>query len=164
MRDLEEARSCLSHTDIVSNQVRYNLLQRNVGEEVLPYCRREGISILAWSPLAQGALTGKYNRGRVPKGDLRGDNELFRRKNIARVEKLVGRLVPIARRRGKTVAQVAQAWLTSNPVVVPIPGAKNATQAEESAGTADLKLDRIELGELELAAKGTKIDCYPASL
>jgi myo-inositol catabolism protein IolS len=55
VRDLEEARSCLSRTDIVSNQVRYNLLQRDIDDEVVPYCRKNGISIIAYSPLAQGA-------------------------------------------------------------------------------------------------------------
>jgi myo-inositol catabolism protein IolS len=63
VRDLEEARSLLSRTDIVSNQVRYNFLQREIEEEVLPYCRKNNITILAYSPLAQGALTGKYDRG-----------------------------------------------------------------------------------------------------
>ncbi len=57
VRDLEEARSYLSKGDIVSNQVRYNMLQREIEEEVMPYCRKNGITIIAWSPLAQGALS-----------------------------------------------------------------------------------------------------------
>src|SRR5207249_10019795 len=75
VRDLEEARSHLSRTDIVSNQVRYNFLQREIEEEVLPYCRKNNITILAYSPLAQGALPGKYSRGHVPKGDIRDENK-----------------------------------------------------------------------------------------
>jgi myo-inositol catabolism protein IolS len=160
VRDLEEARSCLSHTDVVSDQLRYNLLQRNIEEEVLPYCRREKISVLAWSPLAQGALTGKYRRGRVPKSDVRKENEIFSDKNIAQVERLVARLEPIAKKHGKTIAQVALAWLASNTSVIPIPGARNPAQAEENAGAFELSLERSELAEIESAARATKIDYF----
>ncbi len=79
VRDLEEARSLLSHAEIVSNQVRYNLLQREVEEEVLPYCNRNGIAILAWTPLALGALSGKYSANALPI-DKRKDNCRFSQK------------------------------------------------------------------------------------
>lgn len=161
VRDLEEARSYLSRTDIVSNQVRYNLLQRNIEEEVLPYCKREGISIMAWSPLAQGALTGKYRRDVVPSGDPRGSNRLFSPKNIDQVEKINSPLAEIARRHGKTNAQVALSWLASNPIVIPIPGAKNAAQAEENAYAADIQLTREELNDLDKVAREVKIDYFP---
>ena len=162
VRDLEEARSFLSHTDIVSNQVRYNLVQRNIEAEVLPYCKRERISVLAWSPLAQGALTGKYGGGKVPKGDVRADNELFRERNLAQLEKLMGKIAPVAKAHGKTVAQVALAWLATNPIVVPIPGAKNQSQAEENAGAGDLVLGKEELGQLDQASESTAVDYFPA--
>lgn len=162
VRDLEEARSCLSHTDIVSNQVRYNLLQRRIEEEVLPYCKREGITILAWSPLAQGALTGKYKGSRVPKGDVRQHNELFREGNMAQVEKVLAKLGPVAQSHALTLAQLALAWLMSNPVVIPLPGAKNAAQAEENAGAAEVQLERKELGAIRVAVNGAKIDYFPA--
>jgi len=68
VRDLEEARSSLSKAEIVSDQVRYNIVQREVEEEVIPYAKREGITILAYSPLAQGVLTGKYTVRKIPKG------------------------------------------------------------------------------------------------
>ena len=161
VRDLEEARSYLSRTDIVSNQVRYNLLQRNIEEEVLPYCKRETIFIMAWSPLAQGALTGKYRRGAVPSGDPRGSNRLFSSKNIEQVERLNSRLAEIAQSHQKTNAQVALSWLASNPIVIPIPGAKNAAQAEDNAGAANTQLTREELNELDTAAREVKIDYFP---
>jgi myo-inositol catabolism protein IolS len=161
VRDLEEARSHLSHTDIVSNQVRYNLLQREVEEEVLPYCKKESITILAWSPLAQGALTGKYSPGKAPKGDVREANKLFASKNMARIEKFVLTLSKIAKRHGSTVSQIALSWLISNPLVVPIPGAKDPAQAEENAKAVNVKLTQEELSELDLASKSTKIDYLP---
>src|SRR5947208_16152576 len=151
VRDLEEARSHLSRTDIVSNQVRYNFLQREIEEEVLPYCRKNNITVLAYSPLAQGALTGKYNRGRVPKGDIRAENKLFAPKNIEQIEKINAVLASIARRHRGSVSQVALSWLLANQLVVPMPGAKNEPQAEAHVGSTKHLLSNAELTELHTA-------------
>ena len=162
VRDLEEARSLLSRTDIVSNQVRYNFLQRDVEEEVLPYCRKNNITILAYSPLAQGALTGKYDRGHVPNGDIRDENKLFAPKNIQQIEKVNAVLSSIARRHGNSVSQVALSWLLANQIVVPIPGAKNEAQAEENVGSTKYQLSNAELLELDTAYELVNIDYLPS--
>ncbi len=161
VRDLEEARSHLSRTDIVSNQVRYNFLQREIEEEVLPYCRKNNITVLAYSPLAQGALTGKYSRGHVPKGDIRDENKLFAPKNVEQLEKVNAVLSSIARRHGCSVSQVALSWLLANQMVVPIPGAKNEAQAEESVGSTKHLLTNPELTELDTAYELVDIDYLP---
>jgi myo-inositol catabolism protein IolS len=161
VRDLEEARSYLSRTDIVSNQVRYNLLQRNVEEEVIPYSRKNNISILAWSPLAQGALTGKYNAEKIPKGDIRDTNVLFAPKNLAEIGKLTDVLATIAKEHGRSVAQVALNWLASIPDVIPIPGAKNPAQASENVSSIDFELTRQDLNLIERASRKMKIDYLP---
>lgn len=161
VRDLEEARSLLSRTDIVSNQVRYNFLQREIEEEVLPYCRKNNITILAYSPLAQGALTGKYDRGHVPKGDVRDGNMIFAPKNIQQIEKVNAVLSDIARRHGSSISQVALSWLLANQMVVPIPGAKNEAQAEENVGGTQLLLTNAELAELDTAYELVDIDYLP---
>ena len=163
VRDLEEARSYLSRTDIVSNQSRYNLLQRNIEEEVLPYCKRENIAILAWSPLAQGALSGKYNSKNMPKGDVRAENILFVEKNMLQVEKLISVLSDIAKSHMCTVSQVALNWLASNPLVIPIPGVKNSAQARENLGSLDFQLSIEELDEIEKVCREIKIDYYPSA-
>src|SRR5437899_9112666 len=77
VRDLKEARSHLSRVDIVSNQVRCNMLQRAIEAEVLPYCKREGIAILAWSPIGKGLLSGKYYDDRWPNNRIRASKDLF---------------------------------------------------------------------------------------
>src|SRR5437879_81795 len=161
VRDLEEARSHLSRTDIVSNQVRYNFLQREIEEEVSPYCRKNNITILAYSPLAQGALTGKYHRGHVPKGDIRDENKLFAPKNIEQIEKANAVLGSIARRHGCSASQVALSWLLANQMVVPIPGAKNEAQAEENVGSTNHLLTNPELTELDTAYELVDIDYLP---
>jgi len=161
VRDLEEARSYLSKTDIISNQVRYNLLQRDVEEEVLPYCRKEGISILVWSPLAQGALTGKYSSRNAPKRDVRKNNIVFDRHNLAQIARLIPVLSRIAQERQCTVAQVALGWLMAQPGVIPIPGAKSATQAEENARAVEVKLSGDDLEGIGKSLRTVKIDYLP---
>jgi myo-inositol catabolism protein IolS len=160
VRDLEEARSYLSKAEIVSNQLRYNLLQREIEEEVLPYCEKNGISVLAYSPLAQGALTGKYNSKSLPRGDVRETNKLFTRRNMAQIEKLIPVLSKIAAKHSVTTGQVALGWLTSNKVVVPIPGAKNPSQAEENVRGGELRLSGREQTEIRNGAALVKIDYF----
>lgn len=161
VRDLEEARSYLSRTDIVSDQLRYNLLQREIEEEVLPYLRKNGISVLAWSPLAQGALTGKYNPQNVPKGDVRDTNVLFAPKNLERISLLIDVLSSIGKKYDRSPTQVALNWLASTPDIVPIPGAKNPTQASENVSSLSFELSRQDLNMIERALSRIKIDYYP---
>ncbi len=161
VRDLEEARAHLSKTDIVANQLRYNLLQREIEEEVLPYCRRNNIAILAWSPLGQGVLTGRYRHENRPRDVARNGNRLFSAHNTENTEKLLVVLTEIGKRHGKTMAQVALNWLTRSPVVVPIPGATSQRQAQENAGSVGWRLSDQELSEIERAYTGLRIEYYP---
>lgn len=164
VRDLEEARSCLSKSDIVSNQLQYNLVHRELEEEVVPYCRKERIRILAWSPLAQGALSGKYGAGKSPRRDVRRTNPVFEPKNLARMKGLLDVMSRIASRRSCTMSQLALAWLMKDPLVVPIPGAKNRHQAEENAGAAGVELLAEDLDSLEKASRKVDIDYLPRFL
>jgi myo-inositol catabolism protein IolS len=164
VRDLEEARSYLSRTDIVSNQMKYNLLQRNLEEDVLPYCKREGITILAWSPIAQGALSGKYTSKNLPSGDVRIENILFAPQNMAQIEKVVAVLSKIAKDHMCTVPQVALNWLASMPIVIPIPGVKNPAQARENVLSLDFKLSNQELAEIDQVYREIKIDYLPQEM
>ncbi len=158
VRDLEEARAHLSRTDIVSNQVRYNLLQRDIESEVLPYCRREGIGIMAWSPLGKGLLTGKYRAGRRPKDRVRADEELFKPANLRSAAPVVAALRRVGRDHGKTPAQVALAWLRRYRNVVPIPGAKRPAQVEENAGAVGWALRARDVQVLQAALRRVKLD------
>lgn len=160
VRDLEEARRHLSEPSIVSNQVRYNMLQREIEEEVLPYCRRENITVIAYSPLAQGALTGKYCLSNKPSDSIRRGNKLFTDENLAEISRLLKVLEKIAKVRGKTIAQVAMNWLLREENVVPIPGAKNPVQVEENAGAAGWRLSEQELMEIDSVLKKLSIDFF----
>ena len=160
VRDLEDARGHLSRTDVVSNQLRYNLLQREIEAEILPYCRKEGIAVLAWSPLGKGVLTGKYHPGRRPKDRVRQEEDLFRPGNLRAAGPLVKVLRSIARSRKKTPAQVALAWLCSRGPVIPIPGAKRPAQAEENAGAAGCFLTPVERKRLDRVSRAVRLDTF----
>ncbi|HYV09073.1 MAG TPA: aldo/keto reductase, partial [Thermoplasmata archaeon] len=160
VRDLQEARSCLSRAEIASNQVRYNMLQREIEAEVLPYCEREGISILAWSPMGKGILSGKYHAGKRPKDRVRAEDDLFKPVNVRATAPLIRELRRIARGRGKTPAQVALAWLRRHRHVVPIPGTKRPTQSEENAGAAGCSLSLGERRALDRVLAGIRLDTF----
>ncbi|MGA7922839.1 MAG: aldo/keto reductase, partial [Thermoplasmata archaeon] len=119
VRDLEEARSALSRTDIVSNQVQYNLFHREIEAEVLPYCTREGVTVLAYSPLARGLLSGKYHLGNRPTDQVRTGAVLFKPRNLRAVAPVLRKMAAIGKTEGWTSAQVALGWLRSHPGVVP---------------------------------------------
>ncbi|MCL4344073.1 MAG: aldo/keto reductase [Nitrososphaerota archaeon] len=158
VRDLEESLNYLSRASIVSNQVRYNMLQREIEEEVMPFCKKNGITIIAWSPLAQGALTAKYNVKNLPNDRIRSGNELFKKNNIRQMANLLKTLEKIAKSRGKTLSQIALNWLLSHDQVVPIPGAKTPQQAEANAGAAGWRLTPEELSAIEEELEKIDID------
>ncbi len=156
LRQLEEARAALSHTDVASNQVKFNMLERDVERELLPYCQKEKITLIAYSPLAQGLLTGKYGPGRRPRDMVRRINRLFTPEYLRSVKPLLMVLGEIAERREKTMAQVALNWLISKPWVTAIPGAKHGRHVEEAAGAMGWRLDGEELGKIDEALRLVK--------
>ncbi|ACB40704.1 aldo/keto reductase [Pyrobaculum neutrophilum] len=147
---LDYARSCLSRVDIATSQNRYNLVEREADKELLPYLKREGIALIAWSPLAKGLLTGKYSAESPPTfEDVRRADPLFLPQNLRLVQPLIDELKRLAAAYGKTPAQIALNWLTRDPSVVPIPGAKTPQQAEENAGAAGWTLSEEDWRRLD---------------
>ncbi len=149
VRDLEEARASLSRTDIVSDQVQYSLLHREPESGLVAYAKREGIALLAWSPIAKGVLAGRYSAGKRPEDPIRSDSDLFRPANLRAVAPLVSLVRETAKAHGKTAAQVALRWLADHSGVIPIPGAKRPAQAEENAGAAGWSLTKAERARLD---------------
>jgi len=156
---IDEARYCLSTEDVVSIQVRYNLAERDAEKEILPYAEREGLTLLAWSPLAKGALTGKYTPDNLPKfQDVRSGEAVFHPENFAQVYKLVEVLAEVGSKYGKSPSQVALNWLvSSSPVVVPIPGAKSEEQVRSNAGGAGWRMSYEDWLRIEEASSKVRI-------
>jgi aryl-alcohol dehydrogenase-like predicted oxidoreductase len=149
---------------LASNQVQISLLDRRVETNgVLELARERGITLIAYSPLAQGLLTGRFHRdpGRVD--DLppyrrawwSPASRAFRPKNLERTRPLVETLGTVAEDRGATVAQVALAWLIRfyGDTVVVIPGASRPEQAADNAAAMELELTVDELARIDRASR-----------
>jgi aryl-alcohol dehydrogenase-like predicted oxidoreductase len=136
---------------LASNQVEYSLLHRQPEVNgVLDTCRELGVTLIAYQPLASGALTGKYGVGAKPTG-LRRFLPYFRGKGLAAVGSVVDLLREIGARYAKSPAQVALRWLIENEQVLPIPGAKNGKQAIDNAGSLVFCLTPAEIDALNQA-------------
>lgn len=141
--------------ELASNQVEYSLLKRTPETNgVLEACRDLDVTLIAYSPIAQGLLTGKYRPGDKPSGLVRRLGKSFGEKNLKRIEPVINILREIGEAHGKEPAQVALNWLVTHKGVLPIPGAKNEHQARQNAGAIGWKMTDEEAATLELATLG----------
>ncbi|WP_127781638.1 aldo/keto reductase [Rhodococcus sp. X156] len=124
---------------VVSNQVQFSLAHADPLEDLVPFAKRENRMVMAYSPLAQGLLGGKYSVANRP-GGVRAANPLFGTENLRRVAPLLDTLREVAAGVDAKPAQVALAWLLSLPQVVVIPGASSVEQLEFNVAAADLEL------------------------
>ncbi|AUS99421.1 aldo/keto reductase [Nostoc sp. CENA543] len=135
---------------IDSLQPPYSLFWRQVEKDAMPYCRENNISILAYSPLAQGLLTGRFAPGyKFHPEDNRTGNKLFQGENFERAHQALEKLRPIAESHNCTLAQLALAWLIAQPQTQAIAGARYPEQAKDNALAADVKLSPEELSEID---------------
>ena len=135
---------------IDSLQPPYSLFWRYVEKDAMSYCIENNISILAYSPLAQGLLTGKFERGhKFAPEDNRSKNKLFQGENYERAQQALDKLRPIADRHQVSLANLALAWLIAQPQTNAIVKARNAEQAAANALAADLQLSPDELKEID---------------
>lgn len=134
---------------LASNQVQYSLLHRQPETDgVLDACRELDVTLIAYQPLASGLLTGKYLDGLRPRG-LRRFMPIFRRSRRESVAAVVALLREIGARHDAGPAQVALRWLMENDAVLPIPGAKNRTQALANAQALGFSLSTEEIEALD---------------
>lgn len=144
---LEEA---ADYGRIDSLQPPYSLFWRHVEKDAMPYCVANNVAILAYSPLAQGILTGKFGPDHTfERGDHRSKNRLFRPNNFQRVQQALARLKPIAERNGITLGQLALAWLIAQPMTCAIAGARTAKQVLENAQAAAVSLSAEDMLEID---------------
>ena len=135
-----------------SMQSYYSLAGRELEREIVPMLRTEGLGLMVWSPLAGGFLSGKYSGGTGDGANAKGrrDTRAFPPVDEARGSKVVEAMRPIAAAHGRSVAQVALAWLLHQPQVTSvIMGAKRLDQLADNLGAADLFLSAEELKSLD---------------
>ncbi|TYP84762.1 aldo/keto reductase [Blastococcus xanthinilyticus] len=139
-------------TPVLSNQVQFSLAHAGPLEDLVPFAEREGRVVIAYSPLAQGLLGGRYSEGNRP-GGVRAANPLFGTENLRRAAPLLDLLREVADAHDAKPAQVALAWLVAQPRVVVIPGASSVEQLEANAAADELALAEDEVAALTAAAR-----------
>jgi aryl-alcohol dehydrogenase-like predicted oxidoreductase len=137
---------------VLSNQVRYSLADRAPEQYLLPFAAEVGRVVIAYSPLAQGLLSGRYDRDNRPANRVRAGNPLFLPENLDRAGELIGVLRAVAEAHEATPAQVALAWVIRHPAVTAIPGASSVEQLESNVAAADIELSDGEYAALSAAS------------
>lgn len=153
---MEEAERTIN---LASNQVPYSMVERTIESELVPYCLKLQKSIIAYSPLQRGILTGKIKPGhQFAAGDHRPQTKFYKAENIERINHLLDTLRPLADEKGISLSQLVIRWTIDQPgVAVALVGARDAEQAVQNASAVDVKLSEDEMtfvnkqiGKLEL--------------
>jgi aryl-alcohol dehydrogenase-like predicted oxidoreductase len=151
--DVDQLRRAADLAPVTSLQPRYSLVHREVEQDVLPWCLRNGVGVIAYSPMGAGLLTGKMTRARVeafPEDDWRQRSPDFQEPRLSRNLALQDLLGRVGARHGTTAAAVSVAWTLLHPAVTgAIVGARSAEQVDGFVAAADLALTNEDVGEIE---------------
>ena len=153
--DTGTVRAYLAAGQLDAVQEEYSMIKRDIEDRLLPLCRENGVSVLSYSSLGLGLLTGKIGPERQFSGDdLRKDNPRFSLSNRQKVSRLMGDIRPIAERHGATLAQTVIAWTVQQPrITFSLCGARDRRQAEENAAAGRIRLSADEISEIETHAR-----------
>lgn len=145
-----------------TSQPRYNMLDRRVEDEVLPFCQRHGIGVLTHSPLAKGLLTGRYRIGhKFPNDDERSQLPRFGGETFAHYVEVADRLQKVAIEKGTGMVQMAIAWILRLPSVsCVLVGAKSPEQVSTHLSAVDIVFSDEELGRIEVILQDTPGGLY----
>ncbi len=135
---------------LVSDQPKYNLLDRKIEKDVLPYALKNKIALIVYSPLAQGLLTGKVTpKRKFPENDYRKNQERFQAPFLEKIQPAVEILQRIAQKNNTTAGNIAQAWLLAQPgITASITGIRNAQQAQENSEAANLAMETTDISKI----------------
>jgi myo-inositol catabolism protein IolS len=146
----EQLEEAAQYGRIDSVQPPYSLFWRKIEKDLMPYCVEHQISILAYSSLAQGLLTGKFGpEHQFDPADNRAKNQLFKGETYQRAQQALAQLRPLAEYHQTTLGNLALAWLLAQPQANAIVGARKAEQAIQNAKAADILLSSEELAEID---------------
>lgn len=135
------------YIDLVSDQVSYSMLDRKVEKDLVPYVLEKNKSILAYSPMQRGLLTGKIKPGhKFAEGDHRQGVKYFTEENIKRTNEFLDKIRPIAESKNATLGQLVLRWTVEQPgITIALAGARNPEQSVQNAKALDFKLDDSEI-------------------
>ena len=153
--NVEQMKEAEKYVNVVSNQVPFSMVNRDIEKEVVPFCRENGKSILAYSPMERGLLTGKMKPGqKFDKGDHRADNPYFTDKSISKTNSFLEKIRPLAKEKNISLAQLVLKWTIERPgITIALAGARNSEQSVQNAAASDIHLSSDEIdfinGELD---------------
>lgn len=147
---LSQLEETATYAHIDSLQAPYSLFWRHVEKQTMPYCVNNSITILAYSPMAQGILTGKFGPNHLfPKGDHRSHNKLLLPENSQRVQPALAKLLTIAQKNGISLGQLALAWVIAQPNTCAIAGARNGEQVLQNVQGSKFHLSAADLSKID---------------
>ncbi len=157
--DTQEAAALLGAIPLASTQLEYNLVERRIEKDVLPWARSHAVSVLAYSPFAQGVLAGRQRGAAALPSDWRRGSVAFSPENLRRINQaLEGSALPIAEARGASIAEVSLAWLLAQPgLTAVVVGGSNEEQVTANARASGLHLTEDELRQLAVAWNGWEL-------
>jgi aryl-alcohol dehydrogenase-like predicted oxidoreductase len=150
----DQVNEALKTLDIVSNQVPYSMINRDIEKDLVPQAVKKNMSILPYSPLQRGLLTGKIKPGhKFGGGDTRENNKFYTPENITRANILLQKIKPIADAHGATLSQLVINWTTRQPAMdCVLVGARDEKQVNENVKALDFKLTDDDLRKINAAA------------
>jgi aryl-alcohol dehydrogenase-like predicted oxidoreductase len=154
--NVEQMQEAQKYVNLVSNQVPYSMVKRGIEAESVPYCLDNNISILAYSPLERGLLTGKMKPGhQFSEGDHRAGLYYFKDENLQRTNQFLDSISPLAASKNVTLGQLVIRWTVERPgITIALVGARDSRQATENARAMDIQLSKDEInfitGQLEM--------------
>ncbi len=145
--NLDQLKNAIDHFPVLSNQLSYSMLEREIEKEILPFCLENNIGILAYSPLQRGILTGKY-RGNIKwdEDDHRKDTKWFQPENRDRINTFLDKIEPIANDNGMSLSQLVINWtIRQKGITCALLGARNPAQVEHNIKALDFSLNDSEI-------------------
>lgn len=147
---VDQMKEAEKYVNLASNQLPFSMVNKGIENEIVPYCIKNNKSILAYSPLERGLLTGKMRPGQpFDKGDHRANNPFFSQQSIIKTNAFLEKIKPIANAKGVTLAQLALKWTLERPgITIALAGARNETQSVQNAAATTFDLNPDELDSI----------------
>ncbi len=146
--NVDQMREAEKYVNLVSNQVPYSMVKRDIETDVIPYCLENKKSVVAYSPLERGLLTGKMKPGyKFNEGDHRAGLYFFKEENLKRTNDFLESIRLVAEEKQCTLGQLVIRWTIEQPgITIALVGARNPQQSIENAGSINVKLSEEEIG------------------
>jgi len=145
--DIQQMATAEKSIKLASNQVSFSMVKRDIEDELIPYCIENKKSILAYSPLERGLLTGKMKPGhQFDAGDHRAGVKYFKEENIKRTNEFLAKIKPLVDEKGATLGQLVIRWTINHPgITIALVGARNASQAKQNAKAIEIHINGEEM-------------------